>query len=201
MDSQDTITKTGLMIYLIYSIYSGLPVKKRIIKTIETITELFLVVFAFTFLKSNHFHLTGLSVIISALYIPVMFLLTSSGNMKMSDLFHLPGKSLSFIADNLKIFGITLLSTLKEELIWRVIFVNAMQILSVQKYIIIISGSVLFTSLHRKNNKPLLFQAQFELFVFSIILYTVYLNSLSIVDIWLLHFIRNISIKAYHTEC
>ena len=198
MENLNTITKVGLMTYIAYCFHHGITTETKSAKTIRVFTEIILIIFAFTLMTADHFELNVSYIVLALFYLPVMFLLADSGQVDIAEIIRSPYRIIVFINNNMTIFWITLVSTLKEELIWRIIFVYTMELLAIPTWGVILSGSLLFTVLHRKSNKPIPLRAQFELFLFSIILYSLYLYSMSLIAVWSFHFIRNITIKAYH---
>jgi len=132
-----------------------------------------------------------LGIILTLLYIPLMVFLTSPSiryflNFKyqlfewISNIFIFPQKHFK-----------QLILALWEELIWRVAFVLLLQQLGVGDSLIFLCGSVLFYLIHFSFSKKIIILTEFELFLFSCLLYGLYLLTYSLLLVWLIHFLRN----------
>jgi len=65
---------------------------------------------------------------------------------------------------------------------------------------IIIFGSILFYTIHFKKKQKITLLVELELLLFSVLLYSVYLKTNSLFDIWIIHFIRNAYLDFYKTN-
>jgi hypothetical protein len=105
-----------------------------------------------------------------------------------------------FVLKKRKSALLTLLSALKEELIWRVVLCYCLKWIITEKYLIIIVGSAMFTISHWTYDRPIVMRAQAELLIFSVILYSLYIFTLDVCSVWTMHILRNLSIKAIKNQ-
>lgn len=84
-----------------------------------------------------------------------------------------------------------LIRTLIEELVWRSSFTYICRELGLENVYIIISGSLLFYLIHLDLSKKIIVLSEFELLIFSFLLYFVFISTESIIVVWIIHFMRN----------
>ena len=96
-----------------------------------------------------------------------------------------------------KMYVHILLSTLKEELIWRSTFVYILRNIQASDLSILLLGSGLFYLLHWPKKSKIIFMTEFELYLFSFYLYFIYLRTDSLIVVWIIHFIRNSYLKYF----
>lgn len=86
---------------------------------------------------------------------------------------------------------VTLIQTLVEELVWRSAFIYICNQLGFTAVQILVAGSLLFYLIHLDLSKKIIILSEFELLVFSFILYLIFISTESIITVWIIHFMRN----------
>ena len=191
-------TEYVLLLCYVYFAFSWLVNRKRIRRAIELFFEFILIAIALGQIKSDNLKLAPIPLIISMIYFPILFLMTSisarqvRANCRFKSIYQ-------FLSSLLNIYPVILLNVLIEELIWRVCYVYLLSHLQIPEIIIAVSGALLFTIAHLKLGKKLILLVQIEFILFSLMLYTLFMVYQSLILIWLIHFFRNIIIKEFQS--
>ena len=180
--------------FIFYS-FSGFQSRKRLKKIVQIFFEGILILLGITCIGNCLQNTVLISFIPGVLYLPVMILMTS--NQAIRDF----GRAMRFprmkninyrdIGHIVSILSISMI----EELIWRVAYVCLLRKLNIQEMIIILTGAILFTIAHWSKDKRPVLREQAEFFLFSVMLYIIFIVYESLISVWLIHASRNIIIK------
>ena len=196
MVSLDSVIKYCLLLYYVYHSLSGLMMRRKGKPDIFVLIELIMMFWASTMITPINplSVLVGIFLVIGC--IPLMFALTHKGYRIIIDSVYLLPLLKRFVRKNKRAVLLTWFNSLREELIWRVVLCFILKSLVSEKFIVIVIGTILFSLSHIRIAKPMIISAQFELLLFSLSLYTIYVVTMDVFCVWLMHFTRNISIKA-----
>jgi hypothetical protein len=183
-----------LILCYIYFSLSWLVKRKRLRKVLELFFESILVIIGMCQIRSENFRLLPITLVICMIYFPLMILMTSTSIRQIWSIFRFKSPH-RFKLRFLNTYPAILLNVAIEELIWRICYVYLLSQLQIPVLIIAVSGSILFTIAHWRNDKKLVLLEQSEFILFSLMLYTLFLIYESFLLIWLIHFFRNIIIK------
>lgn len=199
MDRSGFSPESVLILCFLYFPFSGFLKRKRIRKVLEFSFESVLIVVGINNIRTDNLDSFLLSALLCMVYFPFMIWITSKHGIqgiisifseKIHDIFKF---------GTVKILPAIFLTTFIEEIIWRLSFIHLMHQLQISNIIIAVSGSILFTLSHWHVGKRIIIREQTEFILFSLMLYTVYLLTESLIAVWFIHFVRNVVIKAETT--
>jgi len=188
-----------LLSYFLSAPVSIIYKKKNIITFIESTLSIILIIIGLHTIVLEGLLNNFKCIIWGLFYLPAMILMTSANFSTAMYGIRLIKKLPEYYISFPRKAIVILLQTFKEELIWRCSFVHLMGEIGVDKIYIAGLGSLLFYLIHWSGERRFILLVQIELFLFSVILYTVYLCTASIFAVWMLHFIRNLYIKFYRS--
>ncbi|WP_434968535.1 CPBP family glutamic-type intramembrane protease [Rosettibacter primus] len=166
-------------------------INSYLIRIIFAFLEIILLSIGLYNIKIGGFYIIITSPFIAVIYLPLIVLLTSPSFQYFVSYRYRFWNWIKFIVTKyLKTIKI-LLQTLKEELIWRSAFVVIATILGISNILIVIIGSLMFYFIHWEWKKKIILLQEFELWLFSLLLYMLFLYTNSLLAVWIIHFIRN----------
>jgi hypothetical protein len=183
-----------LILCYIYFPFSWLVKRKRLRRVIDLLFETVLVIIAMYQMRSENFRFLLCTLVICMIYFPFMMLMTLTSARQLKSIFR-AGSPHRFKLRFIENYPLILINAALEELIWRVCFIHLLLQLQIPGIVIAVSGSILFTLAHWRVDNKLVLLAQIEFFLFSLLLYTIFLIYESFITIWFIHFLRNIIIK------
>ena len=124
-------------------------------------------------------------------YLPIMILCTTPAAFLSRFIRLSPARWIKYAKKNRILSLSILIGTLKEELIWRVALVWLARQMMIGDGIIILTGALCFYGIHWKPQSLVVLMTEIELFIFSLLLYVVYIQTTSLIGVWAIHFLRN----------
>lgn len=124
-------------------------------------------------------------------YLPIMISFTTP-SLNYLRLFRFrPGRWINHTIMNGVMSLTILVDTLKEELVWRVALVWLARQMMIDDVLIIFTGALCFYGIHWIPRPLVILMTEFELFLFSLLLYIVYIKTASLIGVWIIHILRN----------
>ena len=193
------LSYTLLVYYLLYPSFN-IFLKNKNLRKILTLWELVLLFIGIYAIQTTPAKGVTIYAILGLLYLPIMFILNSSSSRYFFNFRYNFVKWLKSIWSSLNNYLLVLIRTFREELVWRFSFVYLMRDVGFTNNNIILIGSILFYLIHFKKKNKVILLVEFELLLFSFLLYFVYIQTQSVFDVWAIHFLRNSYLDFYKTK-
>jgi membrane protease YdiL (CAAX protease family) len=197
MQKWELLSYTFILVYFLFLSAKLGFLKVQLSRYLFIFFELYILLIGLYYIQSGSIAAILIFSPFGIIYLPIMFLFTSPS---LKYFLRFSYNLLSWIRSVIlhpKLYVYILLNTLKEELIWRSAFVNILRSIYTNDLAILLSGSILFYLLHWPKKSKFTFMTEIELYIFSLLLYFLYLRTDSLIVVWIIHFIRNSYLKFF----